>query len=228
MHHSSAPAQELIRACAESNDAASWEEFVSRFHRAISLSIIRTADHWNQFSRHLVDDLVQETYLKLCADRCRLLHAFAEEHPEAIEGYIKMIATNVARDHFKAGHSQKRGAGQEQESLTDIEVPGSVTSLGSPETMEKHVLLKQIDDCLMQCGAGPDDERDRAIFWLYYRHGMSAKAIAALPSVGLTPKGVESAILRLTRLVREQVMHLRDQTGGNESGQKGFRPAESY
>jgi hypothetical protein len=35
---------------------------------------------------------------------------------------------------------------------------------------------------------------------------MSAKGIAALPTVGLTAKGVESAIFRLTRLVREQIV----------------------
>jgi RNA polymerase sigma-70 factor, ECF subfamily len=221
-------AQDLICACAQSNDAASWEEFVSRFHRAISLSIIRTAYHWNQVSQHMVDDLVQETYLKLCADQCRLLHAFAQDHPEAVEGYIKMIATNVARDHFKARHSQKRGAGHDQESLSELDVRTDPNSEGSPETMERHVLLHQIDECLANCASGPDVERDRTIFWLYYRQGMSAKAIAALPTVGLSSKGVESAILRLTRLVRERVVQLQNEARGKEPDPKGFRPAESY
>ena len=228
MHPSSTTTQELIRACAESNDAASWEEFVSRFHRPISLSIIRTAYQWNQVSQHVVDDLVQETYLKLCADQCRLLYAFAQQHPEAIDGYIKMIATNVARDHFKAHHSQKRGAGQNQESVSDVELRAGPNSLGSAETIERQILLKQIDDCLTNCAEGPDVERDRTIFWLYYQQGMSAKARAALPTVGLTAKGVESAILRLTRLVREQIVQLRSEAGKKEPGQEGFRPAESY
>ena len=35
---------------------------------------------------------------------------------------------------------------------------------------------------------------------------MTAKAIAALPTIGLTAKGVEAAIFRLTRQVREQVV----------------------
>jgi RNA polymerase sigma-70 factor, ECF subfamily len=227
-HYSSASAQELIRACAESNEAAAWEELVSRFHRPISLSIIRTAYLWNRVSQPIVDDLVQETYLKLCADHCRLLHAFAQEHPEAIEGYIKTIATNVARDYFKARDSQKRGAGEDQESLTDVDPRARTGSPGSAETMERQVLLKQIDHCLASCAAGPEQERDRTIFWLYYQQGMSAKAIAALPSVGLTPKGVESAIFRLTRLVREQIVQFRAEPHGKASGQKGFRPAESY
>lgn len=227
-HHSSATAQELIRACAELNDSAAWEELVSRFHRPISLSIIRTAYLWDQVSAHMVDDLVQETYLKLCADRCRLLHAFSEEHPEAIDGYIKTMATNVARDHFKARYSQKRGAGKDHESLSDVDPSARTDSLGSAEILERQVLLKQIDHCLANCASGPDQERDRMIFWLYYQQGMSAKAIAALPCVGLTSKGVESAILRLTRLVREQIVQLRAQPQGKEPGPKGFHPAESY
>ncbi|MGB7603534.1 MAG: sigma-70 family RNA polymerase sigma factor [Candidatus Sulfotelmatobacter sp.] len=227
-HHSSLSAQELIRACAESNDRASWEEFVSRFHRPISISVIRAAHQWTGIPQQVVDDLVQETYLKLCADKCHLLHAFAQEHPEAIEGYIKMIACNVARDHFKARYSQKRGAGRDQESLNDIDPSGGSGTLGSADTMEREILLKQIDACLGKCVAGPDEERDRTIFWLYYQQGMSAKAIAALPTVGLTPKGVESAILRLTRLVRERMVQFRSESGGKEPDQKGFRPAESY
>jgi len=227
-HHSSLSAQELIRACAESNDRASWEEFVSRFHRPISLSVIRAAQHWTGVVQQVVDDLVQETYLKLCADKCHLLLAFAQEHPEAIDGYIKMIACNVARDHFKAHYSPKRGAGRDQESLSEIDPVSGSGALGSAHTMEREILLKQIDACLGKCATGPDEERDRTIFWLYYQQGMSAKAIAALPTVGLTPKGVESAILRLTRLVRERMVKLRSESGGKEPGQKGFRPAESY
>jgi hypothetical protein len=52
----------------------------------------------------VVDGLVRETYVKLCADNCRRLLAFAVRHPEAIVGYIETIAGNVARDHFKSGH----------------------------------------------------------------------------------------------------------------------------
>jgi RNA polymerase sigma-70 factor (ECF subfamily) len=219
----------LVRVCAESNDEAAWEEFVLRFHRSISLSVIRTAHQWSDVRQQVIDDLVQETYLKLCADGCRLLHAFVVQHPEAISGYIKMVASNVVHDHFKSRHSQKRGAGRAQESLSDIDPGAGSGSLGSPEAMEREILLKQIDQCLGSCAVGPDQERDRFIFWLYYQQGMSAKAISALPAVGLTTKGVESAILRLTRLVRQQLVQFRSESpGGREPDEKGFRPAESY
>jgi len=222
-------AEELIHACAELGDGAAWQEFVCRFHRPVSLSIVRTAYQWGAIPQQVVDDLVQETYLKLCADKCRLLREFAVQHPEAVPGYIKTIAVNVARDHFKSLHSQKRGSGETVQLLEEVEPPAQGGDMGGQAAIERGVLLKQIDRCLETCSEGPDQERDRLIFWLYYQQGMSAKAIAALPTVGLTAKGVESAIFRLTRLVREQVAGLRSQTSVSpQPGEKGFRPAESY
>lgn len=200
------PPDELVRACADSNDGAAWEEFVSRFHRPISLSILRVAQQWGDVAGRVVDDLAQETYLKLCADKCRRLLDFAGVHPEATLGYIKTIAANVAHDYFKSENTGKRGAGKMRESLDDAG-PLSVNEKRSfTESIECHVLLAQIEQIVERCSAGPEQERDQMIFWLHYRQGMSAKGIAALPTVGLTAKGVESAILRLTRLVREQLL----------------------
>jgi RNA polymerase sigma-70 factor (ECF subfamily) len=222
-------ARELIRACAESNDGAAWQEFVSRFHRPVCLSIIRTACRWGAIPQQVVDDLAQETYLKLCADQCRLLQAFADERPEAIESYIRAIATNVAHDHFKSLHSQKRGSGMVSQLIEDIDHKADDAGFGAQDTMEREILLREIGQCLQACSEGPDQERDCLIFWLYYRQGLSAKAISALPTVGLTAKGVESAILRLTRLIRAQLVNLRHQSLLSASpGEKGFRSAESY
>jgi len=220
---------ELIHACADSSDGAVWEEFVCRFHRPVSLSIIRTARQWGIAPCQAVDDLVQETYLRLCADKCRLLRDFAVQHPEAVAGYVKTIAANVAHDHFKSLHSQKRGSGEIGQLQEDIDPKARSGSLGGQEAMEREILLKQINRCLETISEGPDQERDCLIFWLYYQQGMSAKAIATLPTVGLSAKGVESAIFRLTRLVREQVVGFRSRTSpSTQPDEKGLRSAESY
>jgi RNA polymerase sigma-70 factor, ECF subfamily len=227
--YSSLSADLLIRECAESGERAAWEEFVSRFNRAISLSVIRAAHLWSDVPRQLVEDLIQETYLKICADECRLLLDFAARNPDAVSGYIKTIAVNVVHDHFKGLHAQKRGAGQKQESLDEVNPRSGNKALGSPEAMEHQILLKEIDDYLNICSDGADRERDRLVFWLYYQQGMSAKAIATLPNVGLTAKGVESLIFRLTRLVRQRIVDLRSASSEDQkTGPKGFRPAESY
>ncbi len=206
LRYSSMSVVELIRACAESNDGEAWEGFVARFQRPISLSIRHTACQWGKDPRQFIDDLLQETYLKLCADKCRLLLDFAVQHPdEAVVAYIKTIAINVAHDHFKSLHSQKRGAGETDQLSEDCEIPAQNRSLGGSEAMEREVFLRQIDERLQNCAAGPNQERDCLIFWFFYRQGMSAKAIAALATIKLTAKGVEAVIFRLIRCVREKI-----------------------
>lgn len=197
---------DLIRACAESNDGAAWNEFVSRFHRPISLSINRTAELWGHAPGQVVDDLVQETYLKLCVDKCRQLLQFATQHPETICLYIKTIAINVAHDYFKAQHSKKRGSGVVSQLVEEFEPKANDSCRGGEQAIEQEVLLKEINSTLQYCSTGPDQERDCLIFWLYYKLGMTAKAIAGLPTIGLTAKGVEAVIFRLTRLVRERIV----------------------
>jgi DNA-directed RNA polymerase specialized sigma24 family protein len=84
--------------------------------------------------------------------------------------------------------------------------------------MRRSVLLSELDRKLR---SAPDvfGERDRALFWLYYLQGLTAEEIARLPVVGLTAKGVESVLRRVTRWLREEIERRRpeDQT---ESGQE--------
>jgi RNA polymerase sigma-70 factor, ECF subfamily len=199
-------AEELIRACAEANDGAPWEEFVSRFQRPISLSITRTACKWGENPAQFVDDLLQEVYCKLWADKCRLLLQFAQQHSEeAVLGYIKTIATNLAHDHFKSLHSRKHGSRETDQLHDDFDPPAPASSFGHPEALNREIFLKQVDAQLQDCAAGSNHERDCLIFWFYYLQGMSAKAIAALAAIKLTAKGVEAVIFRLTRCVREHL-----------------------
>ena len=71
----------------------------------------------DKFVADVLDELVQETYLKLCADQCRLLRGFQSRHPGSIFGYLKVVTANVVHDYFKSAHSSKRGAGQPGEAL---------------------------------------------------------------------------------------------------------------
>lgn len=221
--------EELIRACAEGNDGAAWNEFVARFHRPIGLSIIRATYQWGEIPQQVLDDLVQDTYLKLCSNKCRKLADFAEKHPDAVVGYIKTIAMNVARDHFKSQYSQKRGSGDVEQIGEDSDPEGNSEKAGSAEAMLRELLLKQIDECIAKSAVGPDGERDRTIFWLYYRQGLTAKDIAALPGFDLTAKGVESVLVRVVRLVRDRLISLQQPTLKKvEPGEKGFLAAESF
>jgi hypothetical protein len=64
------------------------------------------------------------------------------------------------------------------------------------------VTQRGIDRILRHVTArNPDQERDRTIFWLRHRQGLTASEIAAIPSIGLTTEGVESVLLRLETMI---------------------------
>lgn len=214
MNYASLSPEELILACMQSDDIAAWEEFVRRFQRLIASVAVRIARRWGEPSPHVIDDLVQETYLKLCADNFRLLRRFKSHHQDAFYGYLKVVTANLVHDHFKAAHSSKRGSGT-IESATDEPVASAtaVAGLASVKSSERGVLLREIDTMLSRLAAGPQLQRSRRIFWLYYRFGFTASAIAALPYIGLNTKGVESTILRLTRLLRQELHQHRQKEG---------------
>jgi RNA polymerase sigma-70 factor (ECF subfamily) len=224
--YSSISIEELVRRCAASQTPELWEEFVRRFQRLIATVILRTASRLGDSSKQTVDDLIQETYLKLCADDFHILRSFEQQHTDAFIGYVKAVAANVARDHFKASQTKKRGAGHVEHFDDDFVPAASDASAGSPKSIERAVLIQEVAQHLELCVAGPDQERNREIFWLYYRAGLSARAIADLPGVELTTKGVESIIMRITRELRERMaepkVRVREQV---RRGPEGFIPA---
>ncbi|HEY6348220.1 MAG TPA: sigma-70 family RNA polymerase sigma factor [Candidatus Angelobacter sp.] len=206
MSYDSQDTCELIRACADPRNSAAWQEFIRRFHKLIAGVAMRTCARWGEYSGGAADDLVQDTYLKLCADNCRLLLEFQGPHPDAIFGFIKVVTANIVNDHFRALHAEKRGGGVNPEDINSVQCATDCDQSGSLSAIQRAVLLGEIDHCLERCTQGESGERDRLIFRLYYGPcGFSAKDIAALPDVKLTVKGVESAILRITRLVRADV-----------------------
>jgi RNA polymerase sigma-70 factor (ECF subfamily) len=196
---------DIVFLCAGSCDNEAWDEFVSRVTRPLSLTIMRTASTWGRPSRALVEDLMQATYLKLWQGGRTLLWEFAVERPEAILGYLKRIAANATHDYFKHCHCQSSGGENWHVSTIDVDPEAGQGVHGSSEDIARKIFLMEIDEHLKRL-TGPDQERDRMIFWLYFRQGMSTREIASLPVIGLGTKGVGSVIERLKRSVREQIL----------------------
>jgi RNA polymerase sigma-70 factor (ECF subfamily) len=200
--------RDLICLCAGPCDDDAWREFVSRVDRPICLTILRSATLWGAPSRSVVEDLVQTTYLKLWEDNCRRLREFAVEHPDAILAYLKKVAANATHDYFKHQCSQSSGGANAHLSTADVDLQAGHEADGSPQRIDYMLFLQEIDDYLRRGLAGPDVDRDRMIFWLYFRQGMSTKEIASLPTVGLSAKGVGSVLERLKRSIRKQLLEL--------------------
>jgi RNA polymerase sigma-70 factor (ECF subfamily) len=215
-----------VAACLKEKGEAEWAEFVRRFHPLISTVVFRTARSWGEISASQIDDLVQETFLKLCLNDCRLLRNFRPEHSGAIFGFLKVVTANVVHDHFKASRAAKRGGVfmTASPSIADCEQKkesGTVSSSKIP-SVDRSILFNEIDRCLIKGVAPGELTRSRRIFWLYYRWGFSASAIASLPNMNLSTKGVESTLVRLNRLVRTAF----EQTRARESrlvGDPGLR-----
>jgi DNA-directed RNA polymerase specialized sigma subunit len=87
-----------------------------------------------------------------------------------------------------------------------VEPEAAQETQGSQEKIAFEIFLSEIDQYLKTCLTGPDQERDRMIFWLYFRQGMSSKEISSLPSIGLSAKGVGSVIERLKHSIRDQIL----------------------
>jgi RNA polymerase sigma-70 factor (ECF subfamily) len=180
---------------------ARWEQFVSRIHGLIAGAVVRTLrQSVDAPPRALVDDLVQDTYVKLCADNLAALRRFRGGRPEALVAYLRAVACSVTRDYLRAEVTAKRGAGRVD--ALDETAAAIADAPASDESLDRQLLFAQLDRWLTTEGDAATGRRDRWIFWLYYRHGLTAKAIAAIPAVGLTAKGVESTIHRLTRAAR--------------------------
>ena len=111
MAYSSWSAEKLVQACLESGNTEAWEEFIHRFRKLIGYVILRIARSYGESSGALVDDLIQDTYLKICSDNCRLLRDFEPQHPDAFVGMLKVTAVNVTHDYFRARRAAKRGSG---------------------------------------------------------------------------------------------------------------------
>ena len=201
---------ELVRACAGSKDEWAWSELIRRFHGVIAATVLRTARQWSEPSRSQLDDLIQDTYLKLCENDCRLLRSFQPRHQDSIYGFLKVVAANVVHDHFKGALAAKRGAVQtiaiEERGTEPATIEVKTTVPDTFEAISQRVQLDHIDKILRQVTAGKDQERKCTIFWLRHRQGLTASEIAAIPAIGLTTEGVESVLMRLAAMIRSHVI----------------------
>lgn len=222
MDYSQLPASDLALACLKKGDEPAWIEFVRRFQPVISSVAYRTARLWGEGSPEVVEDLVQETFLKICTDRRALADKFQPYRPEAIFGYLKVLTTNLVHDHFRAVNSSKRG----KNLTSSVEDESVFASREAPCTIEQDILISQIDASLRD-SQSPFSNRDRNIFWLHYRMGLSASSIAANPRFQLSTKGVESTLFRLTKYVKARLLTPFESRPQSSTG-KGIRAEDSF
>jgi RNA polymerase sigma factor (sigma-70 family) len=179
----------LVQECVGGADGA-WIEFIRRSQGIIAESIGRLLRRSQVPSPGLVDDLVQDVYLKLFANQWDLLKRLGSHTDQAFGGFLQIVATNVAQDYLRSGVAAKR------EAVTYVaDRPTDVT--------ERAALLSEIDRILSRIAS----RRDEEIFWLYYGQGFTAGEIAG-EQEELTIKGVESVLSRLRQAIAQELVRV--------------------
>lgn len=203
--YSSVSPEELVQACIATDNNAAWTEFVRRFRPLIARVVLRIARRRTNPHPHVIDDLIQETFLKLCADQSLLLRRFQSRHQDSIFGFLKVVAASVVQDHLKFERARKRDVTQTDAMSEDSRGEYRPSARGTLDSMERQVLMHQLDEAIKTLFPRDHLPRNRVIFWLHHVVGMTASEIASIPSIGLNTKGVESVLRRMTHVIQSHV-----------------------
>jgi RNA polymerase sigma-70 factor (ECF subfamily) len=185
------------------SSAEPWEELIRRFHPVVVGTVIRCARRWNETSQAIHEELVQDAYFKLFRERRSLLQHLAAMPEQAMQGFLKVFTANLVHDHFRSLHASKRAPSDGLLELDDEREAHA--GLSAAPRIERDILLNEVNELLAARVNGALAERDRQIFWLHHRHGMTAREIASIALLHLSEKGVESVLFRLTALVKKEL-----------------------
>ena len=198
--------EELVRLLLATRDedlrADLWVEFWHRFQPVIARTVRRRIIRYTRWvDPGRVDDLVQDTFLKILKDDCKALRHFEFRHENALASLLKVMAANVVEDKIRSDIADKKGGGQTPENIDDLLQPPSDLSHGVA-SMFNSLRMNEIENCLQRRKTEANFNRDYKMFWLYYRDGFTALEISQLPDIGFkNVKGVESALLRLIKWI---------------------------
>jgi RNA polymerase sigma-70 factor (ECF subfamily) len=201
MDYSGCSLQEVAKACLESGSEEAWGELVRRTQPVLSGAVRRACLRHGMDPYRYSDDLVQAVYVKLLEKSCKLLEMLASGDDQFILRYLRVVATNRVTDKCRELRNKKQNlfVTGSLESLTQ-ELPNHKTT-----DVDTTLLLERVDRILCEILSGPNAVRDRAVFWLYFREGLTARQIAAVRGIGLSESEVEVVLRRLIRALRKRM-----------------------
>jgi len=212
----------LVRRCAEgAEDSEAWQEFLYRFLARIRYFVARAmpaaasgreGGAWSLPGerRPEVEDLAQETLLRLTADGCRLLKRFHGETEEAVLRYLSVVATSVVLDHFRVQRRARRLAHDTPLQEVDPEVLGRIGLQRDDLRIEQAILVREllalVEDGLREEVADVAARRRHLlIFKLHVFDGLSLAQIARFGGIGLSKNGVDKTLTRIRERLRERL-----------------------
>jgi RNA polymerase sigma-70 factor (ECF subfamily) len=191
--------EELVRLLLATRDEALradlWVEFWRRFYQPVVVLTVRRriVRRTRRAEPALVEDLAQETFIKICKPDFKVLRNFEFRHENALRALLKVMAAHVVEDYFRQHKIVPEPLDFDTASRTDFR-----------DEVEQRRQMEKIENCLQQLADKPNFPRDHKAFWLYYRDGVTALAISQTPDLGFNGvKGVESALLRMIKFLRQ-------------------------
>jgi RNA polymerase sigma-70 factor (ECF subfamily) len=182
------------RCAADPGCGHAWNALMEKLTPMLPRIARRVGSRWGVRDTEELADLQQDICLKI-SQQLRPISARMPREDAAAELYCKAVAANAAHDSLRARFAAKR-----KRSLT-VRLDDQPAPVAAAEDAggEREILLEQVKRLL------GGSRRDQTVFWLYYRQGFTAKEIASIPALGLTNKGVESLLHRMTSALRAKL-----------------------
>lgn len=177
-----------------SNDDA-WREFDRRVRPVIEATVFKSLAPSIRAAR---EDIVQNVFCKLIDKDYQRLRNMHWPHEDAIFALLRVISYHTVIDWVRPNNIP----------FVPLDSP-EATNIGDGKDCHKELyvsdLRRRIDRYLLSRTRKQHFERDRTIFWLFYRRGYTDKSIAGLPGVNLSPKNVENIRRQLLREVKREL-----------------------
>jgi RNA polymerase sigma-70 factor (ECF subfamily) len=193
----------VIAGCIAEPGGRAREEFVCRFQKPIASMIVKTLRGYGVLQPDLIEDLIQDTYVRIFDDRSRILRQLKVIDENTIFGFVQSVAFSTVVDHFRSQFALKRGG---REGVVASDIAGATAVTANPSAAyEERLLLQKIETLLEEITLPPNAERDRRIFQLQMA-GHSTRNIAETDGIGLSEKGVISVLHRLKAELRVRLI----------------------
>lgn len=197
---------QLVKLCAEDpGNKDAWAEFSFRFDARIKLIVYREAQNKSLLTntrnmKQFLEDLVQDVYLKLIANDCRLLKAFKGVSENSIFSYLGIVAINLVRNYAT---SQKTARHFVLENSIDKELLEPYFSIDNEKDLSFEALKQEIEKILDNNLMNKDKERDKLIFKLFFYEGFSVEDIAS--ELFLSPLMVKKLLANIKSRLRQKL-----------------------
>lgn len=212
----------VIAECAQSaNNQIAWREFIRRFDRHIKLTVIRaykyvaiSAKTKQNISKEEVRDLVQDVYIRLVRNNCKLLKNFRPSNNGSIYAYLTLTSASVVKDYFKkTGRLKRRGSllsiceelDSPQASCIMNNRLASFTFTNPEEQIIAKDLLGKLEEHYSSVNSKGNNRIKEMIFKLYFLKGMSIKDISRINGLNVSLNNINTIIWRMRKEIKNFV-----------------------